>query len=55
MRTQRATRPRCNVNRAYLSNTRDMDILAEIEHAELLAGLMIAVAFGICLFVGMVF
>lgn len=52
MKENRATRPRCHVNRAYLSTARDMDIVAEIERAEFLAGIMIAVAFGICLLIG---
>lgn len=29
-----------------------MDIVAEIERAEFLAGIMVAVAFGICLLIG---
>lgn len=31
MRVKEATRPRCHVNRAYMSTSRDMDIVAEFE------------------------
>lgn len=52
MDEKRAARRRLQLRRAYLSTARDMDIVAEIERAEFLAGIMIAVAFGICLLIG---
>ena len=53
MKTTKAARHRCNGNRAYMSITRDMDTIAQIERAEFWAGIIIAVAFGLCIFLGM--
>ena len=53
MKTTKAARHRCNGNRAYMSITRDMDTIAQIERAEFWAGIIIAVAFGFCLIAGL--
>ena len=52
MKQKRATRHRCNDDRAFLSLSRDIASISEIERAEFWAGIIIAVAFGICLIVG---
>ena len=53
MEKKRATRHRCNDDRAFLSLSRDIQRIAEIERAEHLAGIIIALAFGLCMFVGL--
>lgn len=54
MKENRATRPRCHVNRAYLSTTRDMDIVANFERTSTLAAIVIGVAFGLMFFAGLI-
>lgn len=54
MKENRATRPRCHVNRAYLSTTRDMDIVANFERTSTLAALLIGLAFGLMFFAGLI-
>lgn len=53
MKENRATRPRCHVNRAYLSTTRDMGIVANFERTSTLAAIVIGLAFGLMFFVGL--
>ena len=54
MKENRATRPRCHVNRAYLSTTRDMDIVANFERTSTLAAVLIGLALGIMFFEGLI-
>ena len=53
MTRKRAARSSGYYSRAYASISRDADILAEFERATKWAGIIIALAFGICLFVGL--
>ena len=55
MTTKRMTRQRYQLHRANTRNLTSNNIIAEYERGTLLAGLLVAVAFGICFFVGMVF
>lgn len=52
MTNNKAARHRCNGHRAYLSCCRDIDTIAQIERAEFWAGIIIAIAFGFCLILG---
>ena len=54
MKTKKPTRPRCNANRAYLSTARDVDIVANFERTSTVAALIVGLAFGLCLFFGLV-
>lgn len=53
MTRKRAERRRCNYNRSYASISRDADIIAEFERASFWAGIIIALAFGFCVIVGL--
>lgn len=53
MDEKRAARRRLQLRRAYLSTTRDMDIVANFERASTLAAIIIGLAFGIMFFVGL--
>ena len=53
MTRKRAARSSGYYSRAYASISRDADILAEFQRASFWAGIIIALAFGICLFVGL--
>lgn len=55
MKQKRATRHRCNDDRAFLSLSRDYAIVAEYERVTTYAALIIGIAFGMCLFIGLVF
>lgn len=52
MKKHKAARHRCNGHRAYMSITRDIDTIAQIERAEFWAGIIIAIAFGFCILLG---
>ena len=53
MKQKRATRHRCNDDRAFLSLSRDYAIVSEYERATTLAAIVIGIAFGICIFLGL--
>lgn len=53
-RTNEATRGRCHDRRAYVSTCRDIDSIAEFERVTHLAGLLVGLAFGLCIFFGLV-
>lgn len=53
MKQKRATRHRCNDDRAFLSLSRDIDILANFERTSTVAALIVGLAFGICIFLGL--
>lgn len=48
------TRRRLQLRRAYLSTTRDMDIVANFERTSTLAAIVIGLAFGIMFFAGLI-
>ena len=54
MTTKQAARQRLQLRRAYVSTSRDMDILAEFERGAKWAGIVIAVAFGLMFALGLV-
>ena len=53
MKQKRATRHRCNDDRAFLSLSRDIASIAEYERVTTLAAIVIGLAFGIMFFVGL--
>ena len=53
MKQKRATRHRCNDDRAFLSLSRDYAIIAEYERVTAIAAVIIGLAFGICIFLGL--
>ena len=54
MDEKRAARRSCNLRRAYLSTTRDMDIVANFERTSTLAAVLIGLAFGLMFFAGLI-
>lgn len=53
MTRKRAARSSGYYSRAYASISRDADIIANFERASFWAGIIIALAFGFCLIVGL--
>lgn len=53
MDNKRAARRRLQLRRAYMSASRDMDIVANFERGSMWAAVVLGVAFGIMFFVGM--